>query len=346
VSAPPPPDLVERRLAYYRELTRAAILDAVPDREPRRHLYDVIRAQLARAGKGLRPALCLATCAAFGGDVARAVQSAAALELLHNAFLVHDDVEDESERRRDQPTVHVAHGVPIAVNVGDAFNALSLRPLLKNVALLGPALAARVHQEVEHLLLQSLEGQAVELGWIRDNRCDVTAEDYLRMSLKKTSWYSFIHPCRIGALVATDGRIDADRFDLFGYYLGTAFQIQDDVLNLVGEAARYGKEIGGDLWEGKRTLMLVHLFEHATESERDRLRLFLGTPRARRLARDVDWVARLMARYGSIEHARGVARRMVEACERCFDEAYAGAREGEDTGFLRALVGYMTRRTV
>ncbi len=129
------------------------------------------------------------------------------------------------------------------------------------------------------MMQESLEGQAMELGWVRDNRCDVTDEDYLRMVLKKTCWYSFIHPCRIGALIATRDGVDLDRFNRFGCYLGTAFQIQDDLLNLTGDERRYGKEIGGDLLEGKRTLMLIHLLrqldaararsrDHATSASR------------------------------------------------------------------------------
>ena len=107
----------------------AACEPALPDREPRRHLYDLIPRYLSRAGKGLRPALCIATCRAFGGDREARCRSAVALELLHNAFLVHDDIEDGSEHRRGQPTMHVDHGVPLAVNAGDAMNALSVRPL-------------------------------------------------------------------------------------------------------------------------------------------------------------------------------------------------------------------------
>ena len=121
------------------------------------------------------------------------------------------------------------------------------------------------------MMQESLEGQAMELGWVRDNRCDVTDEDYLRMVLKKTCWYSFIHPCRIGALIATKDRVDLDRFNRFGCYLGTAFQIQDDLLNLTGDERRYGKEIGGDLLEGKRTLMLIHLLRQLDTCEAARV---------------------------------------------------------------------------
>src|SRR5450432_1210681 len=126
------PSTLESQIASYRDLVVPVIAESIPHREPRRHLYDLITEHLSRAGKGIRPALCIATCRAFGGTAEQALPSAAALELLHNAFLVHDDIEDGSEYRRGRPTLHLEHGVPLAVNTGDAMNALSLRVLKQN----------------------------------------------------------------------------------------------------------------------------------------------------------------------------------------------------------------------
>jgi geranylgeranyl diphosphate synthase type II len=335
---------VEGQLASYRDRVIPTILEAVPDREPRRHLYDLITAHMSRGGKGLRPALCIATCRAFGGSVDQAVPSAAALELLHNAFLVHDDVEDSSEYRRDKPTMHRQHGVPIAVNAGDAMNAMSLRLLKKNLSLHGPEVAWRIFDEFDHMMIETIEGQAMELGWIRDNDCTATDDDYLLMVLKKTCWYSFIHPCRIGALVSGREGVDLDSFNRFGYYLGAAFQIQDDVLNLKGDRGKYGKEIGGDLLEGKRTLILAHLFRTCQEHEKQRLKAFFAKPRAQRLPREVAWIYELLGRYGSVEYARNAAHELVEGARREFDGAYAGALPGADTAFLRQLLDYMVAR--
>src|SRR5262245_39513682 len=112
------------QLSTYREMTLASLLSAVPQREPQQHLYAPVSSYLSRTGKSIRPALCLATCRAFGGDAADALPSATAIEMLHNAFLVHDDIEDESDLRRGLPTLHAEHGVPIAVNAGDMLTAL------------------------------------------------------------------------------------------------------------------------------------------------------------------------------------------------------------------------------
>jgi geranylgeranyl diphosphate synthase, type II len=343
---PSSPAGVPGQLAAYRDRVLPLIRQAIPDREPKKHLYNLISEQLSRAGKGIRPALCLATCSAFGGDEEKALPSAAAIELLHNSFLVHDDIEDNSEYRRDRPTMHRQYGVPLAINVGDAMNAMSARILKGNLAVLGPELSARIFDEFDHMSLETIEGQAMELGWIQDNDCSTTEEDYLLMVLKKTGWYSFIHPARIGALIAQPDRTDLDAFNRFGYYLGTAFQIQDDVLNLAGDRGKYGKEIGGDLLEGKRTLILAHLFKNSTAPERERLKAFLGKPRVQRLPREVTWIYDRLRSYGSIEYARKAAQDFAEGARQEFRAAYAGAPPGRDLDFVRSLLDYMVSRDV
>ena len=332
------------RLAYYRDLTLRALRERLSSREPRRYLYDLISDVLSHSGKGLRPALCLATCGAFGGKVEDALDSAAAIEVLHNAFLVHDDIEDGSELRHGRPTLYRQYGVPIAINTGDAMQALSMRLLRNNLTTLGPGLAWQVVDEFDHMLIESLEGQAVELGWVRDNPHDVSEGDYLRMTLKKTCWYSFIHPCRIGALIARRGELDLDRFNEFGFFLGCAFQIHDDVLNLIGSRDRYGKEIGGDLYEGKRTLMLTHLFGQVTDQERRKLQDLLGRPRHKRLPREIDWIYERLRTHGSIEFAQARARELLTAAEGSFAEAFAAAPNGEDKTFLERSVKFILDR--
>jgi len=345
-SLPTPLDFqaFDTRLKDYRGHIAPLLAQAIPLGEPRKYLYDLVQAQLDRGGKGIRPAICLATCSAFGGDPARALPSAAALELLHNAFLVHDDVEDASEYRRGKPTLHREYGTPLAVNTGDAMNAISARLLKQNFTLLGPQLGVRVLDEFDHMSTETIEGQAMELGWIRDNDCNTSEQDYLRMVLKKTSWYSFIHPMRIGALVAQPGRDDLDVFNRFGYFLGTAFQIQDDVLNLTGDRGKYGKEIGGDLLEGKRTLILAHLFRQVAPLEKQRLAGFLGKPRAQRLPRELAWVYELLQKYGSIDYARTAARDFADGARRELGTAYAGATPGADLDFISSLLDYMVNR--
>lgn len=341
------PEGFDDRLGWYRRLALGAVLAAVPTGEPATHLYDPVREYVARPGKGLRPALCLATCRAHGGSTEDALHSAAGLELLHNAFLVHDDIEDAGGYRRGRPAMHRQVGMPLAVNAGDAMNALAMRLFRANLDRHPAEVVLRIVDEVDHLMLESLEGQAMELGWIRDRACDVGTDDYLRLVLKKTAWYSFIHPMRIGALSAGSAAADdLDRFNRLGFLLGAAFQIQDDVLNLIGVRSRYGKEIGGDLDEGKRTLVLSHALAHGTPADRSRLEAFLARAGTPRLEREQAVIHDLLARTGSIDWARRAATDLAAAAERELAAAFVAALAGPDLDFVRSLVGYVVDRQV
>jgi geranylgeranyl pyrophosphate synthase len=323
----------------------APLAAGIPSGEPQAHLYGLVKDFIDRSGKGLRPALCIATARALGGRTEDAFPAAAGIEMLHNAFLVHDDIEDGSDSRRGVATMHRRVGIPIAVNTGDAMNALAMRFFRRSVEQLGPMAALRILDEVDHMLVETLEGQATELGWVRDNDLGVDTDGYLRLVLKKTAWYSFIHPMRIGALVANAGDQNLDRFDRFGYLLGVAFQITDDVLNLVGDVSRYGKEIDGDLWEGKRTIVLTHALSHASAADRAWIGSFLARPRERRLPREVLRLHRILASSGSIAWAQQSAATFAEAAAREFDgSAFAGVSESPDLDWLRACVDFLVRR--
>jgi geranylgeranyl pyrophosphate synthase/uncharacterized protein with NAD-binding domain and iron-sulfur cluster len=333
------------RLSWYREMLTDMLAAGIPTHEPQQHLYRLVKDFIDRSGKGLRPALCIATARALGGRTEDAFPAAAGLEMLHNAFLVHDDIEDGSDSRRGAATMHRRVGIPIAVNTGDAMNALAMRFFRKSVEQLGPAAALRILDEVDHMLLQSLEGQATELGWVRDNDLTVGTDEYLRLVLKKTAWYSFIHPMRIGALVANADDQNLDRFDRFGFLLGVAFQITDDVLNLVGDVGRYGKEIDGDLWEGKRTIVLAHALGHADQADRAWMASFLARPRERRLPREVLRLHQILAGSGSIAWAQQSAAIFAEAALREFEGcAFAGVPESPDLNWLRACVDFLVQR--
>ena len=331
------------RLAEYGGRVRDTLLERLPDGEPGKHLYQPMRDFCARSGKGIRPALLIASCQAFGGQLKDALTSAAALELLHNAFLIHDDIQDQSESRRGVPCLHAQLGVPLAINVGDAMMAHAFRLLRGNFTLLGPQAAWRVFDEFDHLISESLEGQAMELGWIRDNDLAVSPSDFLRMTLKKTCWYSFIHPCRIGALIARGGDAKLDAFNAFGFFLGAAFQIRDDILNLTGSRDRYGKEILGDIYEGKRTLMLARLAGRVDASERARLSRFLAAPRGQRKEAEVAWVFDAMERHNCFAYARSAAARLAEGARAAFPAAFAGA-SGDDRDFIAHFLDFMIER--
>ena len=338
-------DLVASVLAEHAAATRDLLFRYLPQGQPQRWLYDLLPDYPRRGGRGLRPSLCIATARAHGASTEAALRTAVSIELMHNAMLIHDDIEDESEQRRGQPALHVREGLAIALNVGDMLSLVSMRPLLDNRHSLGPQAALQILEETERMARESAEGQALELGWRRDNVADVSEADYLEMVLKKTCWLATIHPSRVGALIGGRPAGQLDSLIRFGFFLGAAFQIQDDLLNLEGDAQAYGKELAGDIREGKRTLMLIRLAEQATPDERARLSAFLGLPRAARSDADVAWVRQRMAHHGCIDQARQVAHGLAGAARHEFDQVYRHLPDSRDKRFIAALPAWAIERS-
>jgi geranylgeranyl diphosphate synthase type II len=313
-------------------------------------LYELLADYPFREGKGLRPAICLAACRAVGGRTEQVLQSAAALELFHNAFLVHDDVEDGSEFRRGKVTLLKTHGVPVAVNVGDATNVLALDLLLRNVEALGVRKALLVLREVERMARESAEGQAIELGWISGGIFDLSDRDYVRMAYKKTCWYTVIAPLRIGVICGSTAGLAApleeELLELIelGFLCGIAFQIHDDLLNLEAEEALYGKEISGDLWEGKRTVMLLHFLRVAAPDERDRTIALLTGQRAEKDEAEVAWLLEAMRAAGSLAHGRELALDYSQKALDAYGRCQIFAAESEHRDFIRDMLRYVIDR--
>lgn len=337
-------DLIPQMLREYGEVTRSALKKYIPERAPQRHLYDLLADYPQRGGKMMRPSLCIATARAFGAKLEDALRTAAAIEMLHNALLIHDDIEDESEERRGRPTLHMLHGVPLAINAGDMLTLMSLRPLMENRNRIGPRLSLKILEETERMAVESAEGQAMELGWRQDNTNDLDESDYLLMVLKKTCWFGTIYPARVGAIIGTRGQAKLEPFIRFGFFLGCAFQIQDDLLNLVADE-RYGKELNGDILEGKRTLMLIRLFERANANQKARLNKFLAQPREQRHADDVRWVRENMDEFGCIDYARRFAHGLAGAAQHEFDRIFADVPDSRDRQFIEGLVTWVFERT-
>jgi geranylgeranyl diphosphate synthase, type II len=345
--------LVDRLLRESREIVLAELRELFDTNRPTGYgpLYDLLADYPFREGKSLRPAILLASARAAGGRTDQARLSAAALELYHNAFLVHDDVEDESEFRRGEITMLRSHGAAVAVNVGDATNVLALQLLLRNAEVIGLRRALLILREVERMARESVEGQAIELDWIRQGVFDLTDQDYVRMAYKKTCWYTVIAPLRIGVLCGCPPGVgfpmERDLLPLveLGHLAGIAFQICDDLLNLESDTATYGKEIAGDLWEGKRTIMLLHFLRCASAPSRDRALAILRTPRRAKKPKDVAWLLDAMRESGSIAHGHRAADRFVERAAALDESGLEFYEDNEDRRFLREMLSYVVDRT-
>ncbi|MBA4370820.1 MAG: polyprenyl synthetase, partial [Coriobacteriaceae bacterium] len=232
-----------------------------------RYLYEPVREYTANAGKRHRPLICLLACEAVGGDAAKAWPSAAAIEHFHTAALIHDDIEDSSLTRRGEPCMHVTEGLGLAINAGDLALALVCGTVVDDEGL-DDATKLRVLAELVAMTTRTIEGQALDIGWARDDRFDLTVEDYLVMANHKTAFYSGGVPLAVGAIIGGGSERQIEELRAFGMAAGLAFQIQDDVLNLVGGKEAKTKDFRSDLTEGKRTLVAVHALRHSARAAR------------------------------------------------------------------------------
>ena len=297
--------------------------------EPLRFLYEPMRDYPIRGGKRFRSALVLLACEALGGDKNEALRTAAAFEMFQSFALVHDDIEDGSEMRRGKPCLHHLHGIPLSINVGDALYSKVFEILAANRERLGEAITLDLIQEMVRGARMTFEGQAYDIGWIEAGEIpDVDA--FVEMLRLKTGWYSGWGPCTAGAIIAGAGPREKEAIGQFGETMAVAFQIRDDLLNLTIKTedasvapttttGGYGKERGGDIAEGKRTLMVIDLLHRCAPEERSRVREILDKDRAESTSEDIEWTIALMERYGSIARAEASCRQRASAAESHLD---------------------------
>ena len=225
--------------------------------------------QSATIGKRLRPVLCLLACQAAGGDWRQALPAAAAVELVHNFSLIHDDIQDKSPSRRGRATVWHIWGQSQAINVGDGMHALALSSLLRLEDVGIPhqkvVRAARILGEAS---LKLCEGQYLDISY--EKRLDIGIKDYLEMIGCKTAAL-FRCSLEIGASLSTDDETLLTRLKLFGHDLGMTFQIHDDVLSLWGDEKVTGKPNTSDIQMKKKTLPIVYALEKANGEDRELL---------------------------------------------------------------------------
>jgi geranylgeranyl diphosphate synthase type II len=307
------------------------------------NLYTMMRDYPSRSGKGLRPSILLIFCKAFGGNPEKAINTAAALELFQNWIVIHDDIEDGSELRRGLPALHVKYGMPLALNAGDALAGKMWEFLKNNRKIIGAETTLDVIEQFLIMYDQTTSGQHVELSWVQNRRWDLTYEDYFGMCRKKTAWYTCMTPAWTGALIAGADIRFRDIIFKFGMDLGVAFQIQDDVLNLIGDEKIYGKEIGGDLWEGKRTLITIELMKQASDSEKAFLKESLDMPRAEKKSSDMDKIMSMIERYGCIDKAMAVSIELATRAKTEFSHL-DGSIDLSQREIILELIDFMINR--
>ncbi len=245
------------------------------------------------SGKRFRPALCLAVALAVCGDAARAVGIAAAIELLHNFTLIHDDIQDRSRVRRHRPTIWALWGDAQAINAGDALFVLSQIAALEAARALEPGRGEELVRRFNETALSIVEGQVLDLSF--EQRPDVSVNEYLTMIERKTAAL-IAFSAWAGALVAGAPAEVAARLERFGRALGLGFQIRDDYLGIWGDPAVTGKPRGDDLRQRKKSFPILLVLERAATDERAWL-LDLWRRRTELSAEEVAAVIALLERY-------------------------------------------------
>ncbi len=271
-----------------------------------------------RSGKHIRSTLIILSTKAFGGEESKALLTAAAMEYCENWILVHDDIEDNSLVRRGDKTLHRKYGVELAINAGDFLHVMMWKILMDNRSNLGEELTFKLMEKFYKILLRTTLGQTAELLFMKKDLKEIKEEDFYYIADGKTGLYSIGGPLSLGAIIS--GREDQiNLLKEFGKYLGRAFQIIDDVLDVTSDF-RGLKERGNDIYEGKRTLLLIHLVNNCNGEEFEKVREILSKPREKKSKEEVEYIISLMNKYGSVSYARKRAeeftKKALEVLER------------------------------
>lgn len=290
---------------------------------------DALSAQQAKAGKRIRPLVCLLVCEAAGGEWRQALPAAAAIELLHNFSLIHDDIEDNSSTRRGRATVWSLWGIPQAINAGDSMFALAYHALSRLSRLrLSEHAAAQIWQTFTQACIHLTKGQHLDM--LFEAQDNVTVDDYLKMIAGKTAAL-LAATTEIGAIVGRASRQTQEHYADFGSNVGLAFQVYDDILGVWGDEQSTGKSTASDILARKKTLPILYALSLSAD-----LRQCFVRPEI-----DVETVVRLMDSVDARGFALEIAQQYSDAAVMHLDAAKPAGRAGEA---LRVLTAQLIRR--
>lgn len=263
-----------------------------------KYLYDPLLEFCQNGGKCSRPLTCLLGTLVLGGNPDKAMRSAAAIELFQDAALIHDDIADEAQTRRNKPCLHVTEGTGNALNAGD-FGLVLIDEIILEDDGLNPNELIVVLNQLYEMKRLTIEGQAIDLAWARDEVYDLTTQDYFNMATLKTAYYTCAYPLSIGSLLAGTYIEIVESLFKFGLKCGLAFQIKDDLLNVTSEST---KDFALDITEGKRTLMAIHSLNNLGVGDKALLTEILKAKTTN--SAEIREAISLMQRAGSIEFAQ------------------------------------------
>lgn len=266
-----------------------------------------------RKGKYIRPSLLMLTAEAMGVESKKAVKTAAAMQMSEDWILGHDDIEDDSLERRGKLTLHRIYSKELAINAGDGLHVL----MWKIIGDIGNDL---IRKEFETMLTRTILGQTIEIKWMQENKLDLKDNDVLLILESKTAYYTIAGPMRLGAMLAGASQGQLESLYEFGKPLGYCFQIRDDLLDLTSDFEGQKKQLGNDIYEGKRTIMLMHLLSKAKDKDLIKLKKILAKNRKNKTEAEVAWVISQMKKRGSLDYAKKMAIKFADQARYIFEK--------------------------
>ncbi len=296
---------------------------------------------LGRGGKRWRPCLMLLVCEAFSGDWKKYVDFAVIPEVIHDGTLIVDDIEDGSELRRGKLCVHKIYGTDVAINTGNAMYFLPLLVLLKNKNRLSEKQLLKAYEIYAQEMINVSFGQAMDIAWHNGmaSANSITEDEYLQMCAYKTGTLARM-AARLGALIGGADDAATEKIGRLAESIGVAFQIQDDILNLIPQKG-WGKETGEDITEGKRTLLVIHTLKKSGKKEQKRLIAILDMHTKDKAL--LEEAIGIIKKCGAIDCARAKAADMVK---KAWADASAALPEGRGKEKIRALADFLVERKI
>jgi geranylgeranyl diphosphate synthase type I len=314
-----------------------ALNGALTPKEPK-IIYDAIRWIPLSGGKRLRPIIAMLSCEAVGGRPENTIPLGIALECLHNATLIHDDIIDGDKWRRGLQTTNEKFGLPLAIVAGDGLIGETYR-MLSYMA--PPELKSMAYKEIIRSIADAAkrlyEGEAMDIEF--DTRYDVTIPEYMIMIEKKTAQLYWLAG-KGGALIGKGSNIQVENLARYGVLFGMMFQIKDDLLNILTNQASLGKQtLGSDILNGKCTLMLVHSLQHADKKDQEKIISILNNNKI--IQKDVKRIIEIFREAGSIDFSQNKLKEFSEKAKQCL----IVLKKSESKEILTALAEYSVTRS-
>jgi len=296
---------------------------------------------LDRGGKRFRPVLFLLLVEALGGDAEKVKDFCSVLEFLHNGSIMVDDIEDDSDFRRGKETTHKIYGIDIAINAGNFMYFIPFLSYFEHRKDYNSEIMLRAYEATLQEMIRIHAGQGTDIVWHKGmaNADNITEKEYLQMCAYKTGVLLRL-AARLAVIFTNGSKEMEEKFGRFAEAIGLGFQIQDDILN-INPSKEWGKEIGDDINEGKRTLLVIHTLRNANKKDRERLLEILNMhTKDKKLIMEA---IEIIKKYGSIEYAKNFAREMIS---KAWDDVKDMLQEGEAKKRIKALVKFLVEREV